>query len=414
MLYFTIKPIDQVLRGISGIMRITSLAYIACVFIATAMTASCDRSTPAGQNLLYNGSFEEVKSGLPVGWEIKNFRGLADMKEATWGVDDEHVKDGGLSFYFDAEKDTKRFFTLTQELEVKDVKNIRVRGWVKTVGVEMEDDQYPQAGMGVTYYNKFRGRYDSARWADARTEAIYGSTDDWKYIDVEWRLPDGVAFVQVHCILGMSGRITFDKVTVEVPEGLPWNEHKGEIFTHYWLDENPYPEGVFEFQDIIYKSFAERLGITPENLPTVTYYFYPSAGFLKDALGLSAEVNIKVDYSRREIHSVNPAEEHEVVHLLTDSFGRLPKALGEGTAYYLMDNYNGKPIQPQAQKLLLGKMMPPLKGRHHPLCHQHRTGGISDTHGSILRWVFARIRGGQAFPGAPPTWGHPDELRVFQ
>jgi hypothetical protein len=65
-----------------------------------------------------------------------------------------------------------------------------------------------------------------------------------------------------------------------------------------------------------------------------------------------------VDYVRRDIHSVNPVDNHEIVHLLTDPYGTLPKTLSEGTAFYLMNDLQGEPIQPLAQRLLREGKLP--------------------------------------------------------
>lgn len=329
-----------------------------CSFVAVFM-ASCDRPTPTEKNLLTNPSFEKAKDNVPVGWKINNFRGLAGMKEARYNVNERQFHDGEHSFNFFAESDTKRFFTLSQEVAVKDLRQVRVRAWIKTVGVDKNADQYPQAGIGLTYYNKFRGRFDSRTFADVRTKPLYGTTDDWKFVEEVYRLPQNVAFIELHCVLGMEGRIWFDEVSLDVPEGLPWNEEKGDLFTRYWLEGTPYPDGSLEFQEKIYRLYASRLGISPERMPKISYYYYPSVEMLQHTVGTPEKIT--VDYDRHEIHTAHPADDHEIVHLLTDVVGRLPRILAEGTAFYLMDDYEGEPIQPLAQKLLRERKLPPLR-----------------------------------------------------
>lgn len=335
---------------------ITALAG-ACVL--SVLLASCSRETPQGKNLIRNGGFEDVSNGIPKHWVVKNFRGIEGMKEATYRVNERQVYEGKNSFSFVAEEDTRRFFMLSQEIEVKGVKSIRVRARIKTVGVQSAEQQYPQAGVALTFYNKFRGRFNSQRFADVRTEPLIGSSDGWVQVEEIYRLPEETAFIEVHCVLGMAGRIWFDNVEIDVPEVPPWKEVSGPNFTHYWLDERPYPEGSLEFQDKLYLSYAARLGIPEEDRKPISYYLYPDSAAMHDMIGVDQP--IKVDYPRREIHSIHPADDHEIIHLLTSVYGELPVLLGEGTAFYLMDDLFGKPVQPQAQKLLLEGKLPALK-----------------------------------------------------
>ena len=157
----------------------------------------------------------------------------------------------------------------------------------------------------------------------------------------------------------MSGEIWFDNVSVEIPIELPWNEIPGVDFTHYWLDK-PYPDGSIDYQQRLYEYYAARLEIPPENRTSIYYYFYPDSASIREALGLNRRV-LYVDYRRRQIHSIDPVDNHEVIHMLTDPYGVLPKILSEGTAFYLMDDFGGRPIHPSAQALLRAGEMPPLE-----------------------------------------------------
>ncbi|MFQ5510725.1 MAG: hypothetical protein ACE5EO_02650 [Candidatus Krumholzibacteriia bacterium] len=332
----------------------------AVLLLAAGLVPACgDRTTPAGVNLLENSSFEEMLGGVPRGWELNNFRGLANMKAALYGVDDSLAFDGEQAFYFSADGETRRFFLLSQEIEMRGARRARVRYRKRTVDLDVYQGQYPQAGIALTYYDANHARFNSTRFADTRVPLEIGTTDGWVTQEKVFRLPPKIAYVVVHCVLGMSGRIWFDDLSVEVPVGLPWRQREGEVFTHYWLDEKPYPEGAIEMQRQLHDYYAARLGIPREAWKGISYYLYPDTATIREALGIKE--NLDIDYAAREIHSIAPVDDHEIVHMLTDVYGRLPQVLGEGTAYYLQGSMDGKPIQPQAQELLLAKKIPALE-----------------------------------------------------
>jgi hypothetical protein len=344
---------------------------ILLVLPALLLAGSCSKQTPSGINLVKNSSFEEVADGLPADWTIKNFRGIGDSKAATYRLNERQVYHGERSFNFVAEEDTKMFYILSQEVAVKDIRNIRIRAAIKTAGVKRNEDQFPQAGMALTFYNKFRGRFNSQRFADVRTDPVMGSTDGWQIVDRVFGVPVDAAFVEVMCVLGMEGRIWFDDVTLEVPVGLPWHESETEHFTHHWLGDDGFPEGSIAYQEQLYDYYATRLAVPEEDRPHVYYYLYPDTASIRETLGIDGYM--KVDHPRGEVHSINPVDNHEIVHMLTGIYGKLPRMLAEGTAFYLMDDFMGEPIQPLAQRLLkedrlltLEQMIDPLASHKFP------------------------------------------------
>jgi hypothetical protein len=329
-------------------------ALAVCVFVGCG-----EKAAPVGENLLRNGSFEEVGGGIPKQWEITNFRGLQDMEASVYGVTDSVAYDGERSFFFKASSGAQRFYTLAQEIRVAGAKRVRVRGAFMGVAVGDTVVQYPQANFALTYYGPDRERFESSRFADVRTNPNYGSTDGWIRIDQIFRLPLNTEFVVVHCALGMQGAVWFDDVSLEVPVELPWQSIESENFTHYWLDE-PYPEGARELQQQLFDVYAARLMIPPEQRGRISYYLYPDTASFRQTLGKKGG-RLYADYKRRQIHSINPVDDHEIVHMLTDPYGVLPPIMNEGTAYYLMDNFEGRRIQPLAQELLLAGELLPLR-----------------------------------------------------
>ena len=115
--------------------------------------AGCgEKETAFDSNLLKNPSFEKVGSdGIPEGWELVVFRGLPEQSEVRYEVDDAVAQDGERSWSFTADKGTRRFYLLSQELEVQDVTHIRLKGWMKLDQVKLHPDQYAQCNFLLTF-----------------------------------------------------------------------------------------------------------------------------------------------------------------------------------------------------------------------------------------------------------------------
>lgn len=330
------------------------------VFAAWHLAACGSGDTPHNVNLLDNGSFEEMDGDLPKNWKLNNFRGLKDMRASEYGMDTSDAFDGERSFFFKADSTTRRFFMLSQEIRVKNVTRVRLRAALKGENVDRLGGQYPQANLALTFYDQDRNRFMTQRFADRRTQVRMGSTDGWVLEDRLFKIPPTTAYIVVHCVLGMSGTMWYDSLSLEVPEDVPWLERDGEIFTHYYLPGQDYPEGSIEFQRQLYDQYASRLGVPVAERQPIRYYFYGDSATFLNLLGVKG-TDVYCDFDNREIHSVHPADDHEVIHMLTHPFGSLPVALAEGTAYYILDDYHGEAIQPLAQRMLKAGRLPALR-----------------------------------------------------
>ena len=176
--------------------------------------------SPRGKNLLKNGSFEEAANGVPAGWEIGAFRGLETDIPAEWGVDGQVASEGKQSFFFQATPEARRFFVLTQSVELEGVTRLRVRGAVRTLDIRRGQAQYPQSNFALTFYDKNGNRFESTRFYDLKTQAHTGTSLDWIVEDRIFRVPDNTARVEFHCALGMEGKMWYDNVSLGLGENV--------------------------------------------------------------------------------------------------------------------------------------------------------------------------------------------------
>jgi hypothetical protein len=341
-----------------NVIRIRKLwVSIPVLAVATALLVqSCgEKEMQYDTNLLKNGSFESIKGGLPKHWTLANFRGLEGQQEAEYGVDNSTSADGDNSWFFRGDPGTRRWYVLNQEVEVRDITHVRVSGWMQIDQVERKVDQYAQCNFLLTFYDEDHNRFQELRFADKRSRLKVG-TIPWFQEDLVFRVPKGTRYVVVSCILGCDGTAWFDNVELSVPRPLDWQTQRTKNFVFYSLPERPFPTGAVESQQRLFDYFAGRLGI--ESNAEIGYYLYPDTATIRDVLSLKG--HIYISYDDLEIHTINPNDNHEVIHFITDAYGVPPKAIAEGTVFWLHGVWFDKPVNELAAYYLAHNALPPV------------------------------------------------------
>jgi hypothetical protein len=315
------------------------------------------KEMPYDTNLLKNGSFEEVgDDGLPKHWELSVFRGLENESEVIHEVSTRVAHSGKNSWHFRADPMTRRWLILSQEVEVQNATHVRLQGWMQTEQVINHPDQYTQCNFLLTFYDKDHNRFQELRVADRRTVFTTG-THLWFKEDETYRVPDGTHYVAVSCILGTDGRVWFDDVSLEVPKPIDWETRTTNNYVYHWLPGHPPPQGAIENQQLIFDERAARLGVKSDVV--IDYYFYPDTTTIQNILSLKGFQY--VSWPDREFHSINANDDHEVVHFITDPYGKPPRSIAEGTVWWLYGDWEGYPIRQLAAFLLAYKRLPTLQ-----------------------------------------------------
>jgi hypothetical protein len=329
---------------------------LALLLLLAVLAAGCgEKETPYNTNLLKNSSFEAVRDGIPRHWRIADFRGLEGESEVEYGIDNTTAADGLNSWYFKGDPGTRRWYVLTQEVEVRDITHVRLTGWMQLDQVRRWSDQYAQCNYLLTFFDENHNRFQELRFADKRTRFKIG-TLPWYVESHTFRVPRGTRYVAVSCILGCDGKVWFDNVELSVPEALDWQSSETENFTFYWLEERPFPVGSVENQQRLFDYYAGRLGIPSS--AKIGYYLYPDTARIRDVLSLKGYQYISWDDF--EIHTINPNENHEIIHFITDVYGVPPKAIAEGTVFWLHGNWMGGDFDKMSARYLADGVLPPI------------------------------------------------------
>ncbi len=341
------------------VLKPNTAALAALAVAAIVLAGGCARKQAQYEtNLLKNGSFEDGGTdGVPTGWKLTPFRGAEGDSEVRHAIDDATAADGKRSFTFSADPGTRKFYILTQEVEVpEDATHVRLKGSMQLQDVELRMDQNSQCNFLLTFYDKDHNRFQEMRVADKRTRLRTGS-QLWSEEDWSFRLPKGTRYVEVGCILGMNGQVWFDNVSLVVPKPIPWETATTKNYVFHWLPGHPMPQGSQESQQQIFDSVTKKLGVTTDVV--INYFFYPDTTTIRKILGLKGYQYVSWD--DYEFHSINPNENHEVIHFITDPAGRPPRSIAEGTAFWVLDDWKGQTIDEAVGKLVKAKALPSLR-----------------------------------------------------
>ena len=331
------------MKGMTTCVRVSAAVLI----VIAAVFAACERGPKYETNLLKNGSFEDVgRDGVPKGWKLVLFKGSPEDPEVRYGVDTLSV-DGEKSFYFKADPGTRRFYFLQQEVKITGVEHIRIKGWLLADDVRLRPNQSAMCNFLLTFYDKDHNRFQMERAADRRTP-LRGGTHPWEEQVYTFDVPKETHYIAVSCLLGMNGQAWFDHVELDIPKPQPWETKTTKNYVFHWLPGSPMPADAPQQQQAIFDMVTEQLGIKSDIV--INYYFYADTLAIQNALGIKGMMY--TNWDDLEFHTIMPGDDHEVVHFITDTVGRPPRSIAEGTVLWLQDRWGQIPLDEQIAKIV--------------------------------------------------------------
>jgi putative membrane-bound dehydrogenase-like protein len=176
-------------------------------------------------NLLANGSFEEVVGTLPAGWKFQNWQGAADG-----AVDENEVQVGSRSLRIIASQDGGADSSLSAVVKITPKTNYRLSGRIRTQNLSKAN------GLGALLnVHEFQSP------ARVMTPAITG-TKDWTRVQTSFNSGERTE-ITINCLLGgwgkSRGTAWFDDVRLE-----PIGEGAGAIDTMVRVVTTHYSQGA--------------------------------------------------------------------------------------------------------------------------------------------------------------------------
>lgn len=316
-------------------MKTWARAAAAALLSAAAVYSGCSNTPKYDTNLLKNHSFEKVgRDGIPTDWKLELFRGGPDDPVVRYGVDT-LAQDGKRSFYFQCDPGTRRWYFLQQEVKVVGAEHVRIRGFIQGDDVRMRPQQFAMCNFLLTFYDKDHHRFQVERQADRRTPLRPG-TYPWEEQTYSFPVPNGTHYIAFSCLLACNGQAWFDNVSLEIPKPTPWETATTKNYVFHWLPGHPLPQGAVEQQQQRFDAVSNMLGVKSDAV--VQYYFYPDTLTIQKMIGIKGDMYVSWD--DYEFHTVRPADDHELIHFITDSVGRPPRSIAEGTVVWIQNRWN--------------------------------------------------------------------------
>jgi hypothetical protein len=201
--------------------------------------------------------------------------------------------------------------------------------------VHMMPEQFAMCNFLLTFYDKDHHRFQVERQADRRTP-LRGGTFPWEEQSYTFPVPDGTHYIAVSCLLSMNGQAWFDNVSLEIPKPTTWETATTKNYIFHWLPGHPMPPGAVEQQQQRFDFCAKTLGVDSDVV--IKYFYYPDSTSIRSMNGIKGDMYVSWD--DYEFHTLRTADDHELIHFITDSVGRPPRSIAEGTVVWIQNHWN--------------------------------------------------------------------------
>lgn len=250
------------------------------------------------------------------------------------GPRSEVALDGG-ALRLRADQTTTWFHTVNRPVAVDGVDWVKVSARMRTEDVDPSTarfkncDVYVRTGSGIGVLDIVTG---TTPWTDqARI----------------FRVPNGLKVLDVGAMLSMPGTAWVDDVTVEAVEP-GWTTVSEGGFTWHVLPGDAVSDAQRRRTLAAWSKAAAWLEVSPEG--SVDYWKYPDRETKRLYTGNVG--NAHAVAKGREVHTLWPSDDHEIVHLLAAQRGSPPPLLSEGLAVHFGGDWQGDPLEAHAAGLV--------------------------------------------------------------
>jgi len=340
------------------------------VLAALALAQGCARrevahsSVPLDSNLVVNPSFERFAGPVPADWKLEPYSDVG-TRDFQYGQSTEFKADGKASFFFRGLFNSDRPLVLVQRFPVTPGYRLSYSVKLKGDGLERLKWQRGQAGQNerqkeqyvgfyVRFYDRSGKRVNDRYWADSWTGHMIG-TSDWREYGKTIDIQKSASTVEIGCINMMAGFIYFDDVKVKVLKPYPWMKTKTKHALFYYLEGHPFPPGTIEANEEFLAGCQKKLGVKVKG--RVSYYYYPSQDMFRDMWEIK-EYHERLIPTKREYHTADPSDRHQIVHIMLEPLGYPPFGILEGAYLYCMGSWEGMNLHMLAKDAIMSKQLP--------------------------------------------------------
>ena len=300
----------------------------------------------AGENLIANGSFEEQGANGALHWTLSEgaYQGVhAPTSNVSWPT-----VDGSVVLQLQGNQSTRSWTAVTSDpIRVAAGDELLLSARMKNEAVRRDGSQFDNCYIGVQLLDA------NGKRVAARPMSLPDGDHAWLEQRIRFRVPDGATQARVTAFLSKSGTVWFDDVAVE---SMHWSTATSAHFDFYFPADAPISSQMQERNETELARAMTALGIG--TAPRITYYRYADTTQKERWTGRAGNGHTQ----GTTIHTIWNVETHEMVHVLTQSWGDPDTAIfGEGIAVYVDGQWQGRPIDDYAKELLAAGKVPPLR-----------------------------------------------------
>lgn len=310
---------------------------------------------PLNVNLIKNPSFERWKNNKPIGWELKVFKGEGKIPP-MFGKSTEDKKNGQYAYYIRGLGNTDVWYVLVQRHRIYPGYGIAFSAEIMTKRLKRVIGQGDLANIYVRFYDAEGNRVSDRYQVDGESRHRWGDTE-WFRDGRKMIVPDNARYVEIGLINLKTGYIYFDDVELILRKPPDWEESETEYITFFNLKGFPFPEGAVDREAERIEGYARRLGVKSER--KIKYYYYHNEENFKKVIG-SKNYRQRALWEDKELHTIDPAEDNQVIHLLLIDYGKPPTGIVRGTVFALRGSMLGRDLHLVAKELLLEQKIPAL------------------------------------------------------
>lgn len=306
-------------------------------------------------NMIENPSFEKWKGNIPVGWKLEVFTGSGRIPTMN-GKSAEEKKSGKYSCYIRGLFNTDQWLVLVQRHSVLPGYRLTFSAEIMTQRIKRNKGQGDMANLYVRFYDKDGNRTNDRYETDADTRHRWGDSD-WFRDGRKILVPDDAYSVELGLVNLKTGYVYFDDVELILREPPDWEKIETKYITFYYLKGFPFPDGAVEKTAERIEGYARKMNIKLDR--KIKYYYYHSEEHFTRIIG-AANYRQRALWKDKELHTIDPDENNQLIHLLFIEYGKPPDGLARGLVFTMQRSMFGRDIHVAAKELLLVKKIPAL------------------------------------------------------
>ncbi len=355
-----VKPVQpKQLVSVSG-----SAWALRCLLMLMAATGGVQAQDGSSGPVLHNESFEEPAGEsfdaerAPRHWHSAVMAVHADGNAQSVLTHDNSVAHAGASsLKLQGDAQTVRWLAALQSgLGVRAGQRYLLRGWMRTAQVQRTGSQYLNCNLFVQFQTAEGSVIPSEGGAPVVATHPLVGTHGWTKVERLVRAPAGAAHATVGCFLTCSGSAWFDDVSLVPLAQAEWKEADRGRYIYHWEHDGTPPDLVVKTNEAFLTELERHLE-TQLSQP-VQYYYYPDNARKAAITGVAGNAHVE---GSDEIHSIFWTDRHEVVHLLTRTWGSGSALLAEGLAVHLSGSWHAEPVDVPARRMLADGSLLPLE-----------------------------------------------------